>query len=353
MKKILIYGGSFVVALTFIAMKLNANKESNEERVAIVRQSSSGAVTVQVLTIKASAIDQTFNENGNFEAVNQIELTSELAGRVRELYVKEGSVVKAGQVIAKIDNEILNANHAESKARLSQKKQNLERYEQALKSGGVTQKQVDDARLELESAQAQAVQVSKNLSNALVKAPVNGIINKRFVEIGTYLAAGNKIVEIVDDAKLKLTVNVNEYQVIQLHNGDKVEVTASVYPEVSYEGVITFIAAKSDASLNYPVEIEIKNIAGKALKAGMYGTASFKPVQKTSSLFIPRSAFQGGINSNLVFLHDNGKAKLQKIIAGRAYGDQVEVREGLKVGDQVIVTGQINLVDGKDITVVK
>lgn len=353
MKKVLIYGGLLVVALVLIAWKLNANKESNEARIAVVRESTSGAVPVKVLTVKTGEIDQAFNENGNFEAVNQIELTSELAGRVRELYVKEGSVVKAGQVIAKIDNEILNANQAESIARLAQKKQNLERYEQALKSGGVTQKQVDDARLELETAQAQSVQVNKNLSNALVKAPVNGIINARFVEIGTYLAAGNKIVEIVDDAKLKLIVNVNEYQVIQLRNSDKVEVTASVYPEVTYEGVITFIAAKSDASLNYPVEIEIKNISGKALKAGMYGTAHFKPAQQVSSLMIPRSSFQGGINSNLVFLNDNGKAKLQKVVAGRAYGDQVEIREGLKDGDQVIVTGQINLVDGKDITVVK
>ena len=353
MKKVLIYGGSFVIAMTLIAWKLNANKKENEERIAVVRESSAGAVPVQILTVTEATVNQTFTENGNFEAVNQIELTSELSGRVRELYVKEGSVVKAGQVIAKIDNEILNANQAESRVRLEQKKQNLQRYEQALKSGGVTQKQVDDARLEVESEQAKFVQANKNLSNALVKAPVNGIINERFVEVGTYLAAGNKIVEIVDDAKLKLTVNVNEYQVIQLRNGDKVEVTASVYPEVSYAGVITFIAAKSDASLNYPVEIEIKNITGKALKAGMYGTAHFAPENKTSSLMIPRSAFQGGVNSNLVFLADNGKAKLQKVVAGRTYGDQVEIRQGLKDGDQVIVTGQINLVDGKDITIMK
>ena len=138
-----------------------------------------------------------------------------------------------------------------------------------------------------------------------------------------------------------------------MRNGDKVNVTASVYPEVTYEGVVTFIAAKSDASLNYPVEIEIKNIPGKALKAGMYGTAHFKPAKEISSLMIPRSAFQGGINSNRIFLNENGKAKLHTVVAGRAYGDLVEIREGLKDGDQVIVTGQINLVDGKEIVVIK
>ena len=353
MKKVFIYGGTLIVALALIVWKLNANKKSDAARIEVVRESSSGAVPVQILAVKSSNVDLSFDENGNFEAVNQIELTAEIAGRVSELYVKEGSVVKAGQAIAKIENEILNANQSEAKARLEQLRLNLNRYEQAYKTGGVTQKQVDDARLELESAQAKNVQANKNLFNSVVKAPVNGIINNRYVEVGTYLASGNKIVEIVDDAKLKLTVNVNEYQIIQLHTGDKVEVTASVYPEVTYQGVITFIAAKSDASLNYPVEVEINNIAGKALKAGMYGTAHFKPETKNASLMIPRSAFQGGINSNLIFINDNGKAKLQKVVAGNVYGNMVEVREGLKEGDQVIVTGQINLVDGKQISIVK
>ncbi|QLH34043.1 MAG: biotin/lipoyl-binding protein [Cyclobacteriaceae bacterium] len=80
---------------------------------------------------------------------------------MRELYVREGSVVKAGQAIAKIDNEIFSATHAESQVRLEQAKQNLVRYEQALKSGGVTQKQVDDARMQVESAHAQFVQAGK------------------------------------------------------------------------------------------------------------------------------------------------------------------------------------------------
>ncbi len=353
MKKVIIYGGSFVVALVLIAWKLNANKEYNEARTAIVRESSSGAVPVQVKAVKFTALNQTFSENGNFEAVNQIELTSEITGRVRELYVREGSVVKAGQAIAKIDNEIFNASYTEAQARLEQAKQNLTRYEQAFKSGGVTQKQVDDARLQVESAQAQFVQTGKNLRNALVKAPVSGIINKRFVEIGTYLALGNKIVEIVDGSSLKLTVNVSELQIVNIKNGDKVSVTTSVYPETHYEGVVTFVSAKGDASLNYPVEIEIKNISGKELKAGMYGTAHFSGKEGASAILVPRAAFQGGVNSNVVFVNDNGKAKLQKVVTGRSYGDVVEVREGLKAGDEVIVSGQINLVDGTAITIIQ
>ncbi|MCE7863228.1 MAG: efflux RND transporter periplasmic adaptor subunit [Bacteroidetes bacterium CHB5] len=353
MKKILIYGGSIVVALVLVAWKLNANKEYNEARTAIVRESSSGAVPVLVKKATLTSLDQTFSENGNFEAVNQIELTSEISGRVRELYVREGSVVKAGQAIAKIDNEIFSATHAESQVRLEQAKQNLVRYEQALKSGGVTQKQVDDARMQVETAHAQFVQAGKNVNNAIVKAPVGGVINKRFVEVGTYLALGNKIVEIVDGSALKLVVNISEREVVNVKTGDGVTVTTSVYPEISYEGVVTFVSAKGDASLNYPVEIEIKNIAGKELKAGMYGTARFDIKNSGNGLLIPRAAFQGGVNSKMIFVSENGKAKLKRVVTGQSYGDMVEVRDGLKQDELVIVSGQINLVDGTAITILE
>lgn len=353
MKKVIIYAGVIAASLALIAWKLNANQRENAARTAVVKESMSGAVPVTIDTVEHQTLNASFKENGKFEAVNQIELTSEISGRVKELYVKEGSAVKAGQPLARIDNEILSADRVAAQARLDQAKQNLQRYEQALQSGGVTQKQVDDARLQLETEQAHFVQASKNLSNAVVKAPVSGIINERFVEIGSYLAPGNKIFEIVDDKKLKLALSVTEYQIVQIKTGDKVAVSASVYPEVTYEGTVTFVSAKGDASLNYPIEIEIKNIPGKELKAGMYGSAQFKSAGQASALLIPRSAFRGGVSSNRIFVNDNGKASIRNVVAGRVHGSSVEIRDGLKPGDQVITSGLINLIEGTPIAVIQ
>lgn len=351
MKKIILYGGIIIAAIALIVLKLNSNKKQNEEQTEKVRKSLSGAVPVLVDTVAYTSFDQKFSANGTFEALEQIELTSEVTGRVRELYVKEGSAVQPGQVLARLDNEVLRAESTEAKAKLVQSRQDLARYEQALTTGGVTQKQVDDIRLQVETAQAQFVQAHKNLNNAMVKSPVKGVINERFVEIGTYLALGGKLFEIVDISRLKLTVKVSEYQVIRLKTGDKVKVTASVYPEAAYQGTISFIAAKGDASMNYTVEIEIKNIPGKELKAGMYGTANFTPPTEASALLVPRAAFQGGVNSNRVFLASNGAARLHKVVAGRSYGNMVEIREGLNEKDIVITAGQINLADGTPIII--
>jgi RND family efflux transporter MFP subunit len=148
-------------------------------------------------------------------------------------------------------------------------------------------------------------------------------------------------------------MNVNVNQVAQLKLGDAVQVKASVFPDKTFTGRVSFIAAKSDAALNFPVEIEIAN-AGSQIKAGMYGTAMFDFPSQAPVVVVPRSAFVGSVNSNQVFVLDAGNtAKIRKVIAGRIMGDQVEVIQGLAAGDKVITSGQINIVDGSKVAPIK
>jgi RND family efflux transporter MFP subunit len=160
--------------------------------------------------------------------------------------------------------------------------------------------------------------------------------------------------EIVNVSKLKLNVTVNESQVANLKVGTPINVVTNVYPDKTFNGKITFIAAKADASLNFPIEIEISNNANNDLKAGMYGTAKFESKQQTQKIMIaPRSAFVGSVSGNQVFVNENGIAVLKKVTAGRIIGDKVEILDGLKDGDVVITTGQINLTNGSKIEIIK
>ena len=351
MKKVLIYSVSFFVLLGAIAFKLRSNKAENAERAAIVKESSSGAVPVLVAKAARTSFANKFTANGNFKATTQIELTSDISGRITQLLVKEGSVVRAGQVIARVDNEIQRADLQSAKAKVDQARQDLDRYQKAFETGGVTQKQVDDMKLQVATLESAYSQSQKKIDDAQIKAPISGIVNQRFVELGSFLSPGSKIVEIVDISKLKLAVSVSESQVVQVKVGDKVTVTSNVFPETEYNGQVTFIAAKGDETLNYPVEIEIANIVGKQLKAGMYGSANFNLPEQSPLMLIPRSAFLGGINSNQVYVLEGGKAELRKVVAARSFGSQVEIREGLAQGETVITSGQVNLVDGTEVTV--
>lgn len=351
MKKVLIYGTLTIAALAAIVWKLNANKAANVAKTEFVKQSSTG--DIPVVTEKATRVDfdQQFAANGNFEPFRELTYLAEAAGRINQLLVDEGSFVKQGQILARVDDEIVGTDLASAKANLQQLKVDKDRYESAFKTGGVTQKQMDDARLQYDLALTRFEAASRKVNDTYVKAPISGFINAKYVEKGTYLSAGTKMFDIVDVSRLKLRVTVPEMQVINLKLGDKVNVSTNVYPEIQYTGKITFIAAKGDQTLSYPVEMEVTNISGKELKAGMYGTANFEMPKQEPTMLVSRSAFVGGVNSNQIYVMEGNVAKLRKVTAGRIFGEKVEIREGLQEGDTVIVSGQINLTDGAKVAV--
>jgi RND family efflux transporter MFP subunit len=152
---------------------------------------------------------------------------------------------------------------------------------------------------------------------------------------------------------LKLQATANENQVVNLKIGAPVAIKSNVFPGITFNGKITFISPKADNSLNFPVEVEVSNNSDGKLKAGMYGTAVFDFPDQAASLSVPRSAFVGGVNSNKIFVLEGNKAIERKLTAGRTFGDRVEVIEGLKEGELVITSGQINLVDGTEVQKLK
>ncbi|ATL46531.1 efflux transporter periplasmic adaptor subunit [Chitinophaga caeni] len=350
MKKIIIYGVLTIGALAFIMWKLNANKAANIEKTDFVKESNNGVIPVLVEKVAKVEFDRNFTANGNFEPIRELTFSSEVSGRITQLLVKEGSVVSKGQLLVRVDDELLNTELQQAKVNLDKITLDKQRNEKAFETGGVTQKQLDDSKTEYKLAQARLDAAQRRVNDTYVKAPISGVINAKYVELGTYLSPGNKMFDIVDVSKLKLVVSVPEAQVIHLDKGDQVKITTNVFPETSYTGVITFIASKGDNTLNYPVEMVVDNVSGKTLKAGMYGSANFEMPQMQPAIIISRNAFVGGVKSNQVFVMEKGIAKLKKVVAGNIYGDRVEIREGLNEGDTVITSGQINLVDGSKVS---
>ena len=340
-------------ALAFIVWKLGAIKKENTANTDVVKESDKGAIPVLTYVADVTPFDPRFDANGNFVPVQTLTLLAQSAGQITELLVKEGSVVQEGEVIARLDDKLLQEDLANQQSRLQQAAADKDRYTKAVAAGGVTQKQVDDANFQYEQIAAAVEQAKKRINDANVKAPISGVVNHKYVEVGTYLALGNKIVDIVNVSQLKLTVNVPEGQVVALKVGDKVDVTANVYPEAHYGGHITFIAVQGDNTLSYPVDIQIANSDSKPVKAGMYGTAHFVLPQLAAMMLVPRAAFNGGVNSGEVYVMTGGRARTRKVVAGRIFGDKVEVRQGLQKGDTVITSGQVNLVDGTEVSVQK
>ncbi|WDF63726.1 efflux RND transporter periplasmic adaptor subunit [Flavobacterium sp. KACC 22763] len=355
MKKIIITVVIIIVAFFGVSYILNKNKAENEAKTAIVAEKNA-AVSVKVATVKTEDVNLGFTANGNFAPIQELTFSAEKSGKVISVLVKEGDYVRVGQTLLTVRGDVINVNAQAAEAAYQNAKSDYVRYENAFKTGGVTKQQLDQAKLALTNAQSNYTQAKINVGDTRVKAPINGYINKKYIEPGSILAGmpATALFDIVNVSKLKLTVTVNETQVASLKLGQTVDITASVYPDKSFSGKITFIAAKADASLNFPVEIEITNNANNDLKAGMYGTANFgAKSQKQNLKVVPRNAFVGSVSSNEIFVVENGVAKLRKVVAGRILGDKVEIINGLNDGETVIVTGQINLQDGNTVEIIK
>lgn len=355
MKRVIITVLVIIVALAGIAFVLSGNKKKNEAKTAYIAEGG-GAVAVRVATVEKKALDLDFSVNGTFAPKQELNFMNENPGRVTKIYVEEGDRVSKGQILARIDAEIINTDKETAEANYQNALRDEARYSSSFKTGGVTQQQLDQAKLATQNAKLRLQASQRKVSDANIKSPINGIINKKYIEVGAFVnGQGTQLFEIVDVSKLKLKVNVNESQVANLKTGDKINIKSSVFPTETFSGVVTFIAPKADASLNFPIEIEVTNNAKNSLKAGMYGTAIFNFPDQAPTILIPRGSFAGSVSSNQVYVFDEASktSKLRKVIAGRILGDSVEILDGLNEGETVITSGQINLADGTPVSIVK
>jgi membrane fusion protein (multidrug efflux system) len=351
MKRIIISGLIILAAFAGIAYVLKSNKAKNDAQTAIVAQkNTSVAVRAEVADLKPMNLQYT--SNGNFTAKQEVMISSEVSGKITNVLVREGATVSAGQVLAVIRGDKLNVNLSNAQAVYENAKNEVERFESAYATGGVTKQQLDQVKLQLENARNNLQNARLTASDVNVKASFAGVVNKRFIEAGSYVSPGQQMFEIVNVSSLKMKVHVDEKNIASIKLGQKVQVETPVIPGKTWTGVVSFIAPKADGSLNFPVELEIKNNPGNELKAGMYGTARFGSDQLADVLVVPRNAFVGNVSSNKVFVIEDGKAILTQVVSGRNFGDYVEILSGVNKGQKVVVSGQINLLDQTPVSII-
>lgn len=352
MKKVIISGVVVVAALAGIFMVLHKNKAKNEAETAVVAEQNAG-VAVRTEPAAIRTVSMQYAGNGVFSPWQEVMIAAETSGRVARVLVKEGAHVSAGQILAVIEADKQNVTVSNAQAVFNNARSEVERFENAFVTGGVTKQQLDQMKLQLENAKNNLKSAQLTAGDVNIRASFAGIVNKRTVEPGAYVSPGQQLFEIVNVNTLKLRVNVDEKNIAAVKTGQQVKIGSAVLPDQSWTGTVAFIAPKADASLNFAVELEVKQMEGSGLKAGMYGTAYFGGEQSSEAFVVPRNAFVGNISSNQVFVAEQGKAVLKRITAGRNFGDYIEVIAGLEKDAAVITSGQINLADQTPVTIIK
>ncbi len=337
-----------LLALTGLGVyKLMDNKKVVQSRV--VKNDPNKPYAVKTYTLGDTSFIQNLSAIGTFEPVREVMIMSQSNGQVLFLDIELGAQVRKGQVLARLDNDIVSAQYEAAKANYENSKSNLERYERAGQSEGIPQIQIDQARLGVRSAESQMKILSKQLANTTIVAPFDGVITEKNIELGTTLSPNGRVATLTDITSLKLTVSLPEKDIVKFKKGDNIDVTADLYPGETYKGKVVAVAAKGDRAHNYQVQIEVQNPKDAPLKAGMYGSVASSSTG--SALLIPKNALVGSEKQPQVYLVKDGKAVITDVVISSSNNDFYTIGGGLKAGDQVITSGQINLDNNTPVTV--
>lgn len=342
-----------IVILIIVGVVIQLRKSHDKINKSKSNSGISSVVNVNVEKVIEKETDNLLDLTGTLYPAMELDIAAQAQGQVTSLDIELGEYKTKGAIIATIDNKLKQLALENAELNESNLKRNLERTQNLYNGGSATEQQLDEIRNAYESAKIQLEQAEKQLADATIEAPFDGIIMQKFVEKGSFINPGSPVANIIDISRLKVKINISEANIYMIKRGDQTTVSTEIYPGTEFSGHVTFVADKGNESHNYPVEVEIPNSKEHPLKAGTFVNVKIKVPGDAQALFIPREAIVGSTQDASVYIAENGKARLKKITVKNNVGTDLQVVSGLTSGETVIVTGQINLVDGKEINIVE
>jgi len=310
-------------------------------------------VPVEVTTPKLEDLAMSLESDGIFMPAKEMFVISETAGRVVAVYKNKGEWVVEGEVIAKVDDELLNIELEATQANLAKLEKDRERVGNLVEGEAIAKNKIEDIQLGILAAEAKVKGLKKQIANTSIKAPMTGAMGLRFIERGSVIGPGIQVALITNLEKLFLMVKVTERDVLNIKKGQKVGVAPDVYPGSTISGKVTNIGLRADNAFTYDVEIEVPNPKDKPMRAGMHARAIFSFANNRKGLTIPRRAVAGSLQDAKVYIVQDSLAIRHAVKLGAVLGEKVEVLSGLKGNETIVVSGQLNLSDSTRVQVVK
>jgi membrane fusion protein, multidrug efflux system len=311
----------------------------------------SNIVYVTVAPVEENETNILLHLTGTLYPVKELDLAAQAQGQITFLDAEPGAYKTEGSTIAIIDNDLRQLAVHSAEINDAKLKRDLERSQNLYNGGTLTRQQFEDAKDAYDYAKIQLDQARKQLADATVIAPFHGVITEKYVEQGAYINPGNPIISLENLSILKIKINVSEATIYKLKTGNEATVSTEIYPGQEFQAKVTYVGSAGDASHNYPLELEFANSDQYPLKAGTFVNVSLDLPGQSRALSIPREALVGSTQNASVYVAENGKAILRKITVQSNAGDDLQVISGLNKGEQVIVSGQINLTDGMGIII--
>ncbi len=316
--------------------------------------------TVAIAEAKSEVIPNLLTAVGDLAAVHQGNVTSDVSGRITDIMFTAGSSVKAGSPLLQLFDAPEQGDLASFKAQATGAQLALDRAKQLAARQFGPQATADAAQATYDQANAGIAKTQAIISQKLVRAPFDGELGVRHVEVGQYLTAGTQIVTLTDLSTLYANFTVTEKDSATLNVGQIVRVAVDAYPGRTFEGKINAIEPQiATDTRNIHVQATLDN-PDHILKPGMFTTTTVMLPDKPAVVTVPETAVDYTLYGDSVFLltekpADDGKTSLTAVRTfvrtGNRLNGRAEILSGLKAGDRVVAVGQLKLQSGAAVAI--
>ena len=286
---------------------------------------------------------------GNLAAIKGVKISPQIDGIIESINFNSGQKVQKHSLLVKLDDRVERAQLQNYKAQLRLAEINYERDLKLFKKKVTPLSQLDQSKAKLQQAQAKVAKIKALLAQKQIRAPFSGQLGIQKVDIGQYLSRGTPIVTLQATGSLYVNFSLPEKYLKNLKVGERVEVQVDAYPEEQFSGALTAINAKVNRNThNMALQALIENPENK-LYPGMFANIKIILPQEQKLITVPQTAISYSLSGNSIFViekdkKDHTNRSIRRFITiGERRGNVVAITQGLKAGEQVVISGQLKL----------
>lgn len=336
-----------IAGLTFIA-KMPKKEVTTEASVA-------PPVNIKVMNIipKPEFAD-TFRLPAVVEPNRIVNISTEIEGRIESIPVIEGTNVKKGDLLIKLNTDLLVPQYEMAESQLKRDEIEYKRMANLVKDEAIAQSDLDNAKTKLDISKAQFNEIKTRLERASIFAPTSGVLNQIPVEEGEYISIGTPVAEIVENDTVKVVVEIPERDISFFSKGENAEVHADFKgQEKVMSGEITFISVLADnLTRSTRIEITLPN-EEKCFHSGQIVNVVLTRQILKNVIMVPLAAVIPLENGNAVYVANSTTAKRHDVEIGIIKGDEVQIKSGLQENENLIISGHRFVVPGQTVNIVE
>lgn len=305
-------------------------------------------IAVEAEKVIATTMPKHINTIGELKANRSVVLRPEISGIVSEILCKEGTEVKKGDVLIKLDDKQLQAEYRTYKAQYDAAKTEFERYEKMRASGAGSGKEYDKVKGDMNTCKAKKEACKANLEKTEIRAPFDGVVGLIDIHEGAYVNPQQQqgLSTLVDASVIKVTFGIPGKFVNDIGVGQAVQMKVDACKGRDFRGIVEAVDSHVDPSTNtVSVRASVPNDDG-ALKAGLFASVSLIIGEQSGTITVDESAVDRMGEQEFVWIIDRGRARRVPILTGARERGRIEVIAGLKEGQTVVTAGQLRLTEG-------